>query len=93
LRDDDLSGRWVRAGDVCCYLPGRQEGHIRQQLGKLICIVEVRETRKDRVRHYEGKRLEGFVGKYGNEKVSNGRKGREKEMVDTKRALAGKVEG
>jgi hypothetical protein len=93
LRDHHLSRRWVRAGDVCRYLSGRQEGQIRQQLGKLIRLVKVRATRKDRARHYEGKRLESSGRKDGNEKVSKGRKGKEKELVDRKRALAGKVEG
>jgi hypothetical protein len=93
LRDHHLSSRWVREDDVCCYLSGRQEGQICQQLGKLICLVKVRATRKDRVRHNEGKRLESSARKDGNEMVSKGRKGQEKELVDRKRALAGKVEG
>jgi len=37
--------------------------------------------------------LERSGRKHGNEKVSKGRKGKQKELVDTKRALAGKVEG
>jgi len=37
--------------------------------------------------------LESSGRKNGNEKVSNGRKGKEKELVDRKRAHAGKVDG
>jgi hypothetical protein len=37
--------------------------------------------------------LESSGRKDGNEKVSNGRKGKETELVDRKRALPGKVEG
>jgi len=37
--------------------------------------------------------LESSGRKDGNEKVSNGSIGKEKELVDRKRALAGKVEG
>ena len=37
--------------------------------------------------------MESSGKKDGNEKVSTGRKGQEKELVDRKRALAGKVEG
>jgi len=40
-----------------------------------------------------GKRLESSARKDGNETVSNGGQGKEKESVDRKRALAGKVEG
>ena len=37
--------------------------------------------------------MESAGRKDGNEKVSKGRKGKEKELVNRKRALAGKVEG
>jgi hypothetical protein len=92
LRDHYLSRRWVKAGDVCRYRSGREDGQIRQQLGKLIHLIKVRATRKDRARHYEGKRLESSGRKDCNEKVSKGRNGKEKQLVDRKRALAGKVE-
>ena len=48
---------------------------------------------KYRALHYEGTRLESPGRKVGSEKGSNGRKGKQKELVDRKRALAGKVEG
>jgi len=83
----------VRAGDVCCYPSGRQEGYIHQQLGKLIRLVEVRATRNNRAWHYEGKRLESAGRKHGNEKGSNGRKGNEMELVHRKRVVEWKVEG
>jgi len=93
LQYHHLGRRWVRTGDICCYLSGSQECQIWQQLGKLKRLVEVRATWKDRAWHYEGKRLESSGRKDGNEKVSNGRQGKEKELVDRNRALAGKVEG
>jgi len=53
----------------------------------------VRATRKNRALHYEGKRLQSSGRKDGNEKVSKGRKGKEKELGDRKRARAGNMEG
>jgi len=50
-------------------------------------------TRKDRAWHYKGKRLEKLEKTDGNEKRANSRKGKVKQLVDRKRALAGKVEG
>jgi len=93
LHDHHLSHRWVRAGDVCRYLSGRQKGQIHQQLRQLIHLVDVRAIRKDRARHYEGKRLESSERNDGNGKVLKDRKGKEKELVDRQRACAGKVEG
>jgi len=55
--------------------------------------VNVRATRKNRVRRYGRKRLQSSGRKYGNEKGSNGRKGNEMQLVDRKKALAVKVEG
>lgn len=71
----------------------RQEGQIQLQLRKLICLVHVRATRKDWAWHYERKMLESSGRKDANEKLSNGRKRREKELVDRKGELEGKMEG
>ena len=50
-------------------------------------------TTKDSARYNEGKTLESSGRKDGNEKGSNGRKGKEKELVDREKVLAWKVEG
>ena len=71
----------------------RQEGLICQLLGKLICLLTIRAYRTDNTRHYEGKRLDSSGRNDGSEKISNSRKGKEKELIDTKRVLEGKVEG
>jgi len=47
----------------------------------------------DTARHYEGTRLESPARKDGNEKGSNSRKGKQKQLVDRKRVRARKVEG
>ena len=83
----------MRAGDICHYLPGRQEGTISQQLGNVICLVKVIVTRDNRAQNYERKTLESSGRKEGDEKGSNSRNGKEKEFGDRRRALAGKVEG
>ena len=93
IRDYHLSCSWVSTGHICRYLSGWQEGLICQHLSKLICLVNVRVTRKDRAWHYKGKRLEKLEKTDGNEKRANSRKGKVKQLVDRKRALAGKVEG
>jgi hypothetical protein len=54
--------------------------------------VTVRATRKDKARHYEGKTLEGSWSIDGNEKGSKQRKGKERQLVDTKKVLAGIVD-
>jgi hypothetical protein len=48
---------------------------------------------KDRARHYEGKMLEYSRRDDGNDKGSNGRQGKENELIHMKRMLAGNVEG
>lgn len=55
--------------------------------------VKVWATRSDRVQHYKRKRLESPGRKGGNGKGLNGRNGKEKEFIDRKGVLAGKVEG
>jgi len=93
LQGPHLSHRWVTAGDICHYLSGRQEGYIRQKCGILVCLVKVGASRKDMAWLYEGMGLESSGRKGGNKKGSNGRKEKEKVLVDRKMALAGKVEG
>jgi hypothetical protein len=64
-----------------------------KQLGKLICVVNVSAVRKDRVWHYEGKKLESSGRKDGNEKGSNSQTGNKKELVHMKYVFAEEVEG
>ena len=49
-------------------------------------------TIKDRAGHHKGKRLESTWKIDGNQKCLNSKKGKEKELVDRKRALTGKLE-
>jgi hypothetical protein len=73
-----LSHQSVRALDDCRYLSARQEEQIRQPLGTLIRLGNVRATRKDSARHYNGQSLESSRRRAVNEMVSKGRTRKEK---------------
>jgi hypothetical protein len=68
-------------------------GQSCQQLGKLIARVNVGATRMEWTQHYRGKRLESSTRIDRNKKISNGRQGKEKKLVDRKGSHAGNEGG
>ena len=75
---------------ACCKISAVSECQLRR---KLICLVKVGVTAKDRAQHYEGERLKFTERKEWKEKGPNRVEEKEKKSIGRKRAYAWRVEG